>query len=89
MQPLFIVAAVLYIYRSVSALPQTVPSFELTKRQNSSTTCDDTGCYLFEFETNGVGTVNYTDGAGGEFSVVWEDCGSFVIGKGWSTGAAR
>jgi endo-1,4-beta-xylanase len=30
-----------------------------------------------------------TLGAGGQFSVRWSNCGNFVCGKGWSTGAAR
>ena len=39
--------------------------------------------------TNGGGSVTYTNGAAGAYSVTWSNAGNFVAGKGWSTGAAR
>ncbi|KAJ5716258.1 hypothetical protein N7493_008169 [Penicillium malachiteum] len=45
--------------------------------------------YYYSFWTNEVGTVDYTNGDDGEYSVTWEDCGDFTSGKGWETGAAR
>lgn len=38
--------------------------------------------------TDGGGTVNVTNGSGGNFSVNWTNCGNFVVGKGWNTGSA-
>lgn len=38
--------------------------------------------------TDGGGTVNATNGANGNFSVSWTNCGNFVVGKGWVTGNA-
>lgn len=54
----------------------------------SSTTGTNNG-YYYSFWTNGGGTVEYTNGNAGEYSVTWEDCGDFTSGKGWSTGSAR
>lgn len=38
--------------------------------------------------TDGGGYVSATNGQGGNFAVYWQNCGNFVVGKGWNTGAA-
>lgn len=43
----------------------------------------------YSFWTDGGGSVAMTLNGGGNYSVRWTNCGNFVCGKGWSTGAAR
>lgn len=37
--------------------------------------------------TDGGGYVNATNGSGGNYSVYWQNCGNFVVGKGWTYGS--
>ncbi|MBE6047576.1 MAG: 1,4-beta-xylanase [Clostridium sp.] len=37
--------------------------------------------------TDGGGNVQPTNGEGGNFSVWWQNCGNFVVGKGWNNGS--
>jgi endo-1,4-beta-xylanase len=66
------------------------PNFGLSKRQVITTpeTGTNNGFY-YSFWTNGGGTVDYTNGAGGEYSVTWENDGDFTCGKGWNPGSAQ
>lgn len=53
-----------------------------------STTKVNAATDYFQNWTDGGGTVNATNGSGGNFSVWWQNCGNFVVGKGWNTGNA-
>jgi endo-1,4-beta-xylanase len=63
---------------------------DLNKRQviTTPTTGTNNGFY-YSFWTNGGGTVDYTNGPGGEYSVTWTNCGDFTSGKGWNPGSAQ
>ncbi|BAB04618.1 glycoside hydrolase family 11 protein [Halalkalibacterium halodurans] len=41
----------------------------------------------WQYWTDGGGTVNATNGPGGNYSVTWRDTGNFVVGKGWEIGS--
>lgn len=74
----------------VLAAPTSInPLHAVEKRLTSSSTGTNNG-YYYSFWTDGVGSINYENGAGGEYSVTWASgSGNFVGGKGWSTGSDR
>ncbi|HEX3043306.1 MAG TPA: glycoside hydrolase family 11 protein, partial [Bacillota bacterium] len=39
--------------------------------------------YYYVFSNDGGGSVTMTLGPGGNYSVDWSDCQSFICGKGW------
>ncbi|CAG7853262.1 Endo-1,4-beta-xylanase xynf11a Short=Xylanase xynf11a; AltName: Full=1,4-beta-D-xylan xylanohydrolase xynf11a; Flags: Precursor [Serendipita indica DSM 11827] len=45
--------------------------------------------FYYSFWTDGAGNVNYSNGAGGSYSVTWSGNGNWVGGKGWNPGSAR
>ena len=62
---------------------------EVFARSTPSST-GTSGGYYYSFWTDGAGSVTYTNGAAGQYSVVWSgNNGNFVGGKGWNPGAAR
>lgn len=55
------------------------------KRATPTGTGTSNGFYYSNWN-DGSGSVTYTNGAAGEYSVSWENAGNFVVGKGWATG---
>jgi hypothetical protein len=47
------------------------------------------GGYYYDFYSNSGGSVNFTYGAAGQYSVQWSDAGDFFGGKGWNPGSNR
>ena len=45
--------------------------------------------YFYSFWTDGAGNINYSNGAGGSYSVTWSGNGNWVGGKGWKPGSAQ
>jgi endo-1,4-beta-xylanase len=75
---------------AIAAVLATPSNFELSKRQTITTSQTGTSNgYYYSFWTNGGGTVDYTNGASGEYSVTWENDGDFTAGKGWNPGSAQ
>ncbi|KAJ5425087.1 hypothetical protein N7465_000157 [Penicillium sp. CMV-2018d] len=66
------------------ALPSEVEKRAITTSQQGTS-----NGYFYSFWTNGGGSVSYTNGAAGQYSVDWTNCGSFTSGKGWATGSSR
>ncbi|KGO70268.1 Concanavalin A-like lectin/glucanases superfamily [Penicillium italicum] len=66
------------------ALPSEVEKRAITTSQQGTS-----NGYFYSFWTNGGGSVSYNNGASGEYSVNWSNCGSFTSGKGWATGSSR
>ncbi|KAF9894830.1 hypothetical protein FE257_004451 [Aspergillus nanangensis] len=61
---------------------------ELAERSTPSSTGYSNG-YYYSFWTDGGGSVTYTNGNAGSYSVQWSNVGNFVGGKGWNPGSAR
>jgi endo-1,4-beta-xylanase len=62
---------------------------EIFSRSTPSST-GTSGGYYYSFWTDGAGSVTYTNGNGGQYSVTWSgNQGNFVGGKGWNPGASR
>ncbi|EFQ27362.1 glycosyl hydrolase family 11 [Colletotrichum graminicola] len=62
---------------------------ELMKRQSTPSSTGTHNGFYYSWWTDGGSPVTYTNGPGGQYSVVWQSGGNFVGGKGWNPGSAR
>ncbi|KAK3388327.1 glycosyl hydrolases family 11-domain-containing protein [Sordaria brevicollis] len=75
----------------VFALPGELPGQgSLFKRQTYTQSATGThNGYYFSFWTDGQGSIQYTNEAGGQYSSRWSGNGNWVGGKGWNPGTDR
>ncbi|KAH6633876.1 endo-beta1,4-xylanase A [Chaetomium sp. MPI-SDFR-AT-0129] len=62
---------------------------ELVARGGTPSGTGTNNGFYYSFWTDNGGNVNYQNGAGGSYSVDWQNCGNFVGGKGWNPGSSR
>lgn len=77
---------------SVLAMPFNTTELQELALQARAGTPSSTGYhngFYYSFWTDNGGNVNYQNGAGGSYSVNWQNCNNFVGGKGWKPGQAR
>ena len=66
------------------------PATDLVVRQQSTPSSEGmhNGCF-YSWWTDGGAKAQYTNGAGGSYSVSWQTGGNMVGGKGWNPGTGR
>lgn len=72
----------------VFAAPGEMPGLAKRQTLTKSATGTHNGFY-YSFWTDGQGSVQYTNEAGGQYSSKWSGNGNWVGGKGWNPGSNR
>ena len=83
-------SALMYVVEALRGPARGAGDFwPLQKRQatpNSEGTQDG---FFYSWWSDGASPVNYTNLAGGSYSIEWQPGGNFYGGKGWNTGLAE
>jgi len=64
------------------------PKHEIASRSTPNQQGTNNG-YFYQFWSQGGGDVTYTNGAGGQYSVNWQNVDDFTAGKGWQQATGR
>ncbi|KAK3326969.1 glycosyl hydrolases family 11-domain-containing protein [Cercophora scortea] len=70
------------------AAPGEMPGMSKRQTLTTSQTGTNNGFY-YSFWTDGAGSIQYTNGAAGQYSATWSGNGNWVGGKGWMPGTNR
>jgi len=83
-----VASSALVLLAAVTAVLAT-PTVDSKLSSRSAPISGTSNGYFYYVSNTGTGNVNYTNGAGGLYSVAWSGAVNFVAGKGWNPGAAR
>ncbi|KAF3917592.1 hypothetical protein AA313_de0204415 [Arthrobotrys entomopaga] len=83
-----ILAASAVLSTTVLAGPHQGPGMGALRKRNTPNQQGTNNGYFYQFWSDGGGTVNYSNGPGGEYSVTWSNVGDFTSGKGWQQAQA-
>ena len=71
------------------AFPFAFGNGTLVERQGTPSGTGTNNGFYYSFWTDGGGSVTYTNGAAGSYSVSWTSADNFVAGKGWNPGSGN
>ncbi len=86
MKKMLMLSAVLLLILSSCSKDETIdvlPGYQLKSYQSGT----NNGYFWFLWKDDKPGTVTYTNGSAGNYSVSWNYTGNFTCGKGWSSGS--
>lgn len=81
--------AVLPLLSGVFAAPEPVPQPRPLTETDDLIGPRQDGGYFWSYWSEGGGSFNCNNDAGGDFTVDWSGDGGFVCGKGWNPGGDR
>jgi endo-1,4-beta-xylanase len=80
----------LVAYFAVVGVFATVVERDIVARSGTPSSTGTNNGYYYSFWTDGTADATYTNGPGGEYSLVWSgNVGNVVGGKGWNPGSAK